>query len=110
MAMTENQRIDADYIFDKRMTCVVCDKPFTTKILKSNRARRLESDVDLRPRYENIDTLKYGICSCPNCGYSAMHSAFSHFKLPLTPMYITQSARALIKMIIFFIISIPFKN
>lgn len=78
MAMPENQRTDEDYIFDKKMTCVVCDKPFTTKILKSNRARRLESDADLRPRYENIDTLKYGICSCPNCGYSAMHSAFSH--------------------------------
>lgn len=78
MAMSEIQHTEEEYIFDKKMTCVVCDKPFTTKILKSNRARRLESDVDLRPRYENIDTLKYGICSCPNCGYSAMHSAFSH--------------------------------
>ena len=78
MAMSENQHTDEEFIFDKKMTCVVCDKPFTTKILKSNRARRLESDPDLRPRYEHIDTLKYGICSCPNCGYSAMHSAFSH--------------------------------
>ena len=78
MGMPEKQHTDEDYILDKKMTCVVCDRPFTTKILKANRARRLESDADLRPRYENIDTLKYGICSCPNCGYSAMHSAFSH--------------------------------
>lgn len=78
MAMPGTQHTDEEFIFDKKMTCVVCDKPFTTKVLKSNRARRLESDVDLRPRYGHIDTLKYGICSCPNCGYSAMHSAFSH--------------------------------
>ena len=78
MAMSENLHTDEEYIFDKKMTCVVCDKPFKTKILKSNRARRLGSDADLRPRHEHIDTLKYGICSCPNCGYSAMHSAFTH--------------------------------
>ena len=78
MEMPEKQHTDEEYIFDKKMTCVVCDKPFTTKVLKSNKARRLGSDADLRPRYEHIDTLKYGICSCPNCGYSAMHSAFSH--------------------------------
>ena len=78
MVMPETQHTEEEYIFDKKMTCVVCDKPFTTKVLKSNRARRLESDVDLRPRYEHVDTLKYGICSCPNCGYSAMHSAFLH--------------------------------
>jgi hypothetical protein len=34
--------------------------------------------MDLRPRYQNIDILKYGVCSCPNCGYSAIHSAFPH--------------------------------
>ena len=78
MPMPQNEHTDEEYIFDKKMTCVVCDHPFTTKIVKSNRARRIGSDVDLRPRYENIDTLKYGICSCPNCGYSAMHSAFTH--------------------------------
>ena len=78
MAMSGTVHTEEEYIFDKKMTCVVCDKPFTTKVLKSNRARRLGSDADLRPRFEHIDTIKYGICSCPNCGYSAMHSAFSH--------------------------------
>lgn len=78
MATTEIQHTEEEFIFDKRMTCVVCDKPFTTKVLKSNRARRLGSDADLRPRFQHIDTLKYGICSCPYCGYSATHSAFSH--------------------------------
>ena len=40
--MPENQRTDADYIFDKKMTCVVCDQPFTTKVLKANRTRILQ--------------------------------------------------------------------
>jgi hypothetical protein len=69
---------EKEYIFDKKMTCVVCDMPFTTKVLKSSKARRIGSDADLRPRYQNIDILKYGVCSCPNCGYSALHSSFAH--------------------------------
>lgn len=66
------------FIFDKNMTCVVCDKPFKTKVLKTSKARRVSSDRDLRPHHAYIDTLKYGICSCPHCGYSALHSAFPH--------------------------------
>ncbi len=75
---TNNERPESDFIFDKRMTCVVCDQPFTTKVLKSNRARRIGSDPDLRPRFEHVDTIKYGVCSCPHCGYSALHNSFSH--------------------------------
>ncbi len=78
MAESAIKHTEEEFIFDKRMTCVVCDKPFKTKVLKSNRARRIGSDADLRPRFEYIDTLKYGVCSCPNCGYSATHSAFPH--------------------------------
>lgn len=80
MATTTTQitHTEDEFIFDKRMTCVVCDQPFTTKVLKSNRARRTGSDADLRPRFEYIDTLKYGVCSCPHCGYSAQHNAFTH--------------------------------
>lgn len=78
MGTTNFEHDEGEFIFDKKITCIVCDQPFTTKILKSSKARRLGSDIDLRPRYANIDTLKYGICSCPNCGYSALHSAFTH--------------------------------
>lgn len=58
------------------MVCPVCEKPFTTKVLKSSKARRVGSDIDLRPIFKDIDTLKYGVCSCPNCGYSATHNTF----------------------------------
>ena len=78
MAITETVHSEEEFIFDKSITCPACGEPFKTKILKSSKARRIGSDADLRPRYAHIDTLKYGVCSCPNCGYSAVHSVFSH--------------------------------
>jgi uncharacterized protein (DUF2225 family) len=78
MAMTEVKHTEEEFIFDKKMTCAVCETPFTTKVLKSSKARRVGSDPDMRPRFKDIDILKYGVCSCPNCGYSAIHSAFPH--------------------------------
>lgn len=78
MAITETVHSEEEFTFDKSMTCVSCGEPFKTKILKSSKARRIGSDADLRPRYAHIDTLKYGVCSCPNCGYSALHSTFSN--------------------------------
>ena len=63
-------------IRDRR--CAVCDKVFKTKMIKSGRLKRLESDMDLRPRYEHIDTLKYSVISCPYCGYTAITRYFEH--------------------------------
>ena len=34
--------------------------------------------MDLRPRYEHIDTLKYSVISCPYCGYTAITRYFEH--------------------------------
>ena len=47
-------------------------------MIKNGRVKRLESDKDLRPRHQYIDTLKYDICSCPHCGYTAMTRFFPH--------------------------------
>ena len=62
MAVSEIVHSEEEFIFDKRVTCLVCDAEFKTKVLKSNKARRLGSDADLRPRFAHIDTLKYGVC------------------------------------------------
>jgi len=32
----------------------------------------MQPDKDLRPRFEHIDTLKYDVISCPECGYTAL--------------------------------------
>lgn len=66
------------FLLEKAVRCVVCDKVFKTKTIKNGRAKRLESDMDLRPRFEYIDTLKYDVASCPYCGYAAMNRYFEH--------------------------------
>lgn len=65
-----------EFLLEKGVRCKVCDKVFKTVTLKSGRIKRLESDMDLRPRHQYIDTLKYDIISCPSCGYTAMTRYF----------------------------------
>lgn len=69
---------ESDYLFVKKTRCPVCDTDFKVKSVKSSKASRMEPDDDLRPRYRNIDTLKYDVVSCPNCGYSALTRYFPH--------------------------------
>lgn len=64
------------YLLLKSVQCPVCDNKFKMVAVKSGRLRRKEPDLDLRPRFYYIDTLKYDICACPNCGYTAMSRYF----------------------------------
>lgn len=66
------------FLLDKMLTCPVCDKKFKTKMVKSGKAKRMEPDEDLRPRFQYIDILKYQISACPYCGYTAMDNQFEH--------------------------------
>lgn len=68
---------ESSFLLDKAIRCTVCDKVFKTKMVNS-RVKRLEPDMDLRPRFEYIDTLKYNIKSCPYCGYTAVSRYFEH--------------------------------
>lgn len=61
---------ESSFLLDKAIRCTVCDKVFKTKMVNS-RVKRLEPDLDLRPRYEHIDTLKYNTKSCPLRIYSS---------------------------------------
>lgn len=69
---------EEDFIFDKKVKCPVCDKDFTTKTVKAGKVRLIGSDSDLRPKYEQFDTIKYDIVSCPYCGYSALTRFFGN--------------------------------
>lgn len=79
---------EEDMVFDKSFTCPLCDKEFKAKMVRAGKVRTLESDRDLRPRHENIDTLKYDIIACPHCGYAGYGKNF---------MYLTPSQRKAIK-------------
>lgn len=69
---------EESFLLEKGIRCPVCDKVFKTKMVKNGRVKRLESDKDLRPRHQYIDTLKYDVASCPHCGYTAMVRFFPH--------------------------------
>jgi len=71
-------KIEMDMLFDKTYTCPVCDAQFKQKTVKANRARPEEPDMDLRPRYDGIDMLKYDVVLCPRCGYAALGRYFSN--------------------------------
>lgn len=64
------------FLFDKTWTCPVCDVEFKSKTVKTGKAKLISQDVDLRPRYSDIDSLKYGVVACPNCGYAALGKNF----------------------------------
>lgn len=71
-------QFEKDFLYNKKINCTVCRDPFDVKIVKSARLRRMEPDFDLRPRYHDIDPVKYDVYSCPHCGYTAMPRYFEH--------------------------------
>ena len=56
----------------------MCDQSFQTLTVRTSKIRFAGSDDDFRPVYKGIDTIKYGVTSCPHCGYSAMNGDFVH--------------------------------
>jgi len=67
---------EQDFLFSKSYKCPICGKDFKVRTVKAGRARLIGSDADLRPKYENIDALKYDVILCPGCGYAALSRFF----------------------------------
>lgn len=91
----QNRRIfieETEFLYDKSARCVICKNTFPIKVVKNARLKRLESGFDLRPKFENIDPLKYDIYSCPHCGYSAMPKYFDHLTAGQISLVKTQIA------------------
>lgn len=66
----------ADKLFDKKYTCPICNHNFTSKTVRSGKARMIRTDMDLRNVYEDIEPLKYDIILCQKCGYAALARVF----------------------------------
>ncbi len=67
---------EQDYLFDKSFKCPVCDKDFKARTVKVGKVKLSGTDIDLRPKYEQVDLLKYDVIMCPNCGYAALSRFF----------------------------------
>ncbi len=72
----QTQISEEDFLLSKTYTCPVCDGTFKSLTVKANRARVVSMDLDLRPVYDPIDSLKYNIVLCPHCGYAAFGRLF----------------------------------
>lgn len=70
--------VEADFLFDKKVQCPVCDKEFKARTVKTGKPRLIGSDSDLRPKYAGIDSIKYDAIVCPHCGYAALSRYFSY--------------------------------
>ncbi len=73
---------EQDFLFDKSVKCPICDKEFKARTVKIGKAKLAGSDLDLRPKYEQIDLLKYDVIMCPNCGYAALSRFFKFLTSP----------------------------
>lgn len=69
---------EKDLIYDRSFVCPVCDSAFTSKIMKSNKARLLGTDQDLRAKYDGIDAVKYDVVMCPVCAYASLIRSFTN--------------------------------
>lgn len=63
---------EKDFIFEKAYECPICDSKFKSLTMKSNKARMVSMDKDLRPLFDGVEPLKYEAITCPQCGYSVM--------------------------------------
>lgn len=73
---------EQDFLFDKSFNCPICDQEFKARTVKIGKAKLAGSDLDLRPRYEQIDLLKYDVIMCPHCGYAALSRFFKFVTSP----------------------------
>ena len=68
---------EADFLLNKSFTCPVCDNEFKGKTIKAAKMPKLVSrDPDLRCIYTDIDVYKYGVITCPICGYASLAKTF----------------------------------
>ncbi|MDE7341967.1 MAG: DUF2225 domain-containing protein [Lachnospiraceae bacterium] len=67
---------EQDYLFDKAYSCPICDKEFKARTVRVGKVKLAGTDLDLRPKYDQVDLLKYDIIMCPHCGYAALSRFF----------------------------------
>ena len=67
---------EKDFLLDKSMKCPLCDNDFKARTVKGGKAKLLGTDMDLRPKYRELDITKYDVIMCPECGYTALQRYF----------------------------------
>lgn len=63
-------------LYDRKVTCPVCETVFNAKSIKKNSYRVLEKDSDFFIRYSRINPYFYDVWVCDECGYASIKSDF----------------------------------
>lgn len=67
---------ESDIVFKKTYKCPICDSSFKNLTVKQGKVRPEGTDLDLKPKYKNIEPLKYDVLLCPMCGYASLERYF----------------------------------
>lgn len=71
----------SNYLFDKTVTCPVCNSTFKTACVKSKSPRIESKDSDFFIRYtKKVNPYFYDVWLCNSCGYAAMKSDFENLR------------------------------
>jgi uncharacterized protein (DUF2225 family) len=85
MGATNNGAIDESKIleclYEKTYTCPVCDNIFKSKAVRTGKAKLVSTGIDLKPEYELVNALYYGVVSCQLCGYTSLDTTFDKIGL-----------------------------
>ena len=67
-----------ELLFDKSFSCPICASSFKCKMVRTGKVKLQGADLDLRPKYETVDVLKYDAIVCPKCGYAALNRYYNY--------------------------------
>ncbi len=70
------EKTELDVLFDKTFKCPVCNRDFTSKMIRAGKNKLLKQDTDLRGIYDTADVVKYDAILCPHCGFAALNRFF----------------------------------
>lgn len=76
----EGAEAEAAFLFEKTYECPCCGQEFKSKTVRTGKIKLLSTDSDLRPKYQQLDSLKYDAVACPHCGYAALSRFFTELK------------------------------
>ncbi len=67
---------DNNLLFDREITCPVCEHTFKEKAVRSSKLRIEKVDPDSRQRFAGFEPLWYLVWVCPHCCYANFNSEF----------------------------------
>lgn len=67
-----------DIVYLKQFTCPVCNSSFENSTIKVGKNKLVNTDTDLRPYFDIVDSINYDIVHCYHCGYTALSRFFNN--------------------------------